>query len=92
MLDTRLLASRAVGGTPDVRPLLAAEVPGLLRYSHTITSNGSSAEDLVRQTPPRDLQRAHTFCAQPSLSGWLHRALHNLAVDRARQSREDATG
>lgn len=91
MLDTRLLASRAVGGTPDVRPLLAAEVPELLRYAHTITSNGSSAEDLVRQTP-RDLQRADTFRVQPSRSSWLHRALHNLAVDRARQSREDATG
>jgi RNA polymerase sigma-70 factor (ECF subfamily) len=77
--------------TPDVRLQLAAEVPGLLRYARTITRNGPSAEDLVQETLLRALQRAETFRAESSLSTWLHRILHNLAVDQARASREDAT-
>lgn len=74
-----------------MRPQLAAEVPGLFRYARTITRNGPSAEDLVQEALLRALQRAETFRAESSLATWLHRILHNLAVDRARQSREDAT-
>ena len=39
----------------------------------------------------RALQRAGSFRAEASLATWLHRILHNLAVDRFRADREDAT-
>ncbi|CAN5279002.1 hypothetical protein BH11ACT1_BH11ACT1_14330 [soil metagenome] len=76
----------------DVRQRLVIEVPGLLRYARTIARSGESAEDLVQETLLRALQRADTFRGESSLSTWLHRILHNLAVDQFRQDREDATG
>lgn len=78
--------------SPDVRSRLAAEVPGLLRYARTIAADAALAEDLVQETLLRALQRADSFRAEASLATWLHRILHNLAVDRFRADREDASG
>jgi RNA polymerase sigma-70 factor (ECF subfamily) len=76
---------------PDVRSRLAAEVPALLRYARTIVRDGQLAEDLVQETLLRALQRTDSFRGEASLATWLHRILHNLAVDRFRADREDAT-
>jgi len=76
---------------PDVRSRLAAEVPGLLRYARTIVADTAPAEDLVQETLLRALQRADSFRGEASLATWLHRILHNLAVDRFRADREDPT-
>jgi len=76
---------------PDVPGRLAAEVPGLLRYARTIVRDDQLAEDLVQETLLRALQRAESFRGEASLATWLHRILHNLAVDRFRGDREDAT-
>lgn len=78
--------------TVDVAARLPAEVPGLLRYARTIVRSGPLAEDLVQETLLRGLQRADSFRGEASLTTWLHRILHNLAVDQFRQDREDATG
>jgi RNA polymerase sigma-70 factor (ECF subfamily) len=75
----------------NVRSQLAAEVPGLLRYARTIEADSALAEDLVQETLLRALQRADSFRAEASLATWLHRILHNLAVDRFRADREDPT-
>lgn len=75
----------------DVRDALAAEVPGLLRYARTIARDGVLAEDLVQETLVRALERANSFRGESSLRTWLHRILHNLAIDRARRDREDPT-
>ena len=75
----------------DVRSQLAAEVPGLLRYARTIVRDDQMAEDLVQETLLRALQRADSFRGEASLATWLHRILHNLAVDLFRRNREDAT-
>ena len=75
----------------DVRSRLAAEVPGLLRYARTIVADGQLAEDLVQETLVRALERAGSFRGDASLATWLHRILHNLAVDVSRRDREDAT-
>jgi RNA polymerase sigma-70 factor (ECF subfamily) len=77
--------------TPDVRSRLAAEVPGLLRYARTIVRDAQVAEDLVQETLLRALERADSFRGEAALATWLHRILHNLAVDRFRADREDAT-
>jgi len=39
----------------------------------------------------RTLERAGSFRGDASLATWLHRILHNLAVDVSRRDREDAT-
>jgi RNA polymerase sigma-70 factor (ECF subfamily) len=75
----------------DVRSRLAGEVPGLLRYARTIAPDSHQAEDLVQDTLVRALQRAESFHCGASLASWLHRILHNLAVERFRRDREDAT-
>jgi len=66
-------------------------VPGLLRYACTIVADGQLAEDLVQETLVRALERAESFRGDASLATWLHRILHNLAVDVSRRDREDAT-
>lgn len=76
---------------PDIRTRLAAEVPGLLRYARTIVRDGALAEDLVQETLLRALQRADSFRGDAALGTWLHRILHNLAVDMFRGDREEAT-
>lgn len=75
----------------DVRSRIADEVPGLLRYARTIAPDRQLAEDLVQDTLLRALQRAESFQGEASLATWLHRILHNLAIDRFRRDREDAT-
>ena len=75
----------------DVRSRLAAEAPGLLRYARTIVRDDRVAEDLVQETLLRALQRGDTYRGESSLATWLHRILHNLAVDLFRKDREDAT-
>jgi RNA polymerase sigma-70 factor, ECF subfamily len=67
---------------------LPDELPGLLRYARTLTSDATQAEDLVQTTVARALARAAGFREESSLATWLHRILHNLAVDEARRSRE----
>ena len=66
-------------------------MPGLLRYARTIVADGQLAEDLVQETLLRALERAESFRGDASLATWLHRILHNLAVDVSRRDREDAT-
>lgn len=75
------------------RPLaeqLGEHIPGLLRYARTLTPEPAAAEDLVADTMVRALERADSFRGEASLQTWLHRILHNLAVDRTRRSREIA--
>ena len=67
----------------------ADEVPGLLRYARSIVRDPALAEDLVQDTLARALDRQATFRGDSSLATWLHRILHNLAVDRLRRTRED---
>lgn len=67
---------------------LPAELPGLLRYARTLTADATQAEDLVQATMARALARSAGFREESSLATWLHRILHNLAVDEARRTRE----
>ncbi len=67
---------------------LPAEVPGLFRFAVTLTRDPQPAEDLVQETLTRALERAAGFRGESSLATWLHRILHNLAVDRSRRDRE----
>ena len=68
---------------------LAAEVPGLLRYARTLVRDDDRAEDLVQDTLVRALERAGSFRDESLLRTWLHRILHNIAVDQSRRRRPD---
>lgn len=81
----------ATAAEHHARPLadqLTDEVPGLLRYARTLVRDAAAAEDLVQDTVVRALERADGFRGDSSLRTWLHRILHNLAVDAARARRE----
>lgn len=75
----------------QLSPLLGGEIPGLLRYARSIAADSALAEDLVSDTLVRALERSDSFRGDASLSTWLHRILHNLAVDRFRRQREFAS-
>jgi RNA polymerase sigma-70 factor (ECF subfamily) len=75
-----------------LRDAIPAEVPGLLRYARALVRDDPEAEDLVQETVVRALERADTFRAEAAVSTWLHRILHNLAVDRSRRRRETPIG
>lgn len=70
---------------------LAAEAPGLMRYARTIVRDHALAEDLVQETLTRALEKRASFRGDSSLATWLHRILHNAAVDHLRRSKEDPT-
>lgn len=72
----------------DLSELLPTQIPGLLRYATSMVRDRDLAEDLVGDTCVRALERSATFRGEASLATWLHRILHNLAVDRARAQRE----
>ena len=75
----------------ELSPLLGDQIPGLLRYARSITADPGLAEDLVSDTLVRAMERSDSFRGDASLSTWLHRILHNLAVDRFRRQREFAS-
>jgi RNA polymerase sigma-70 factor (ECF subfamily) len=69
---------------------LVAEVPGLLRYARTLVHDPERAEDLVQDTVVRALEKAESFRSESLLRTWLHRILHNIAVDQSRRRHEDS--
>ena len=81
-------------GTPetlqrdDVRTLIVRELPGLRRYARTLTADPSRAEDLVQDTVVRAIEKGRTFDGRASLATWMHRIMHNLAVDGTRRRGE----
>lgn len=70
---------------------LGDQIPGLLRYARSIAADDAVAEDLVSDTLVRALEKADSYRGESSLATWLHRILHNLAVDRFRRQREFAS-
>jgi RNA polymerase sigma-70 factor (ECF subfamily) len=69
-----------------------AALPGLQRYARTLTPNSEAANDLVQETVVRGLDRIGQFHGESSLATWLHRIMHNLAVDAARSRHELPAG
>jgi RNA polymerase sigma-70 factor (ECF subfamily) len=72
----------------ELAELLPAEVPGLMGYATSLVRDPHLAEDLVGDTLVRALERSASYRGDARLGTWLHRILHNLAVDRARSARE----
>jgi RNA polymerase sigma-70 factor (ECF subfamily) len=67
---------------------VVAALPGLRRYAATLTRDAHRADDLVQDTIVRALERQDSFAGRASLATWLHRIMHNLAVDASRRRTE----
>jgi len=67
---------------------LPGEFEGLTRYARSVVADPHAADDLVSDTMLRALEKSDSFRGDSALATWLHRILHNLAVDRARSQRE----
>lgn len=78
----------APGERVDLMTLIVEELPGLRRYARTLAPDEQQAEDLVQDTVVRAIEKGATFEERSSLATWLHRIMHNLAVDAARRRRE----
>ena len=83
------------GGAPDTGPVLGgmafeavvdAHAPELYRYARALTRTTFDAEDLVQETFLRAYEHGGRFRDEAAIGTWLHRVLHNLAVDRQRRS------
>ena len=71
---------------------LVDALPGLLGYARALSRDEDAAEDLLSETVARALERRDQFRGDAALATWLHRMMHNLAVDRARRTREFPAG
>lgn len=65
--------------------ILIAEIPGLRRYAHALTSDPDMAEDLVQDCLERAVARLHQWRPERRLRPWLFAILHNLHVDMRRR-------
>ncbi len=65
--------------------LVSEQTPSLYRFALALTRDPYAAEDLVQETFLRAFEGRGTFRGEASVGTWLHRILHNLAVDRARR-------
>jgi RNA polymerase sigma-70 factor, ECF subfamily len=66
--------------------LVASETSGLYRFALALVGNSHAAEELVQETFARAFEKRAGFRAESSAATWLHRILHNLAVDQARRA------
>ncbi len=65
--------------------LVSEQTPSLYRFALALTRDPYATEDLVQETFLRAFEGRGTFRGEASVGTWLHRILHNLAVDRARR-------
>lgn len=61
------------------------EIPALYRYALTLVGDSKQAEWLVSDTISRAWEKSGSYRGEAGLRTWLHRILHNLAVDSARR-------
>ncbi|MGI5229448.1 sigma-70 family RNA polymerase sigma factor [Actinoallomurus sp. CA-142502] len=85
-------ADTACSAEPDptrlVRSLYAQYRPALLAYVTQMLSDPYQAEDVVQETMVRAWRNAHLLTPERgSVSAWLKRVAHNVAVDKVRARR-----
>ncbi|MGF1663059.1 MAG: sigma-70 family RNA polymerase sigma factor [Kineosporiaceae bacterium] len=64
---------------------LAAHRGELVRFARGLTRDGAAAEDLVQEALARAWEHRDGYRGAAGMRTWLHRIVHNLAVDRARR-------
>lgn len=70
---------------------VTAEIPLLYRYALTLAGDPLTAEWLVSDTLSRAWEKSDSFRSGPGLKTWLHRILHNLAIDNMRRTAREVS-
>jgi len=63
---------------------LIAMLPRLRRFAHTLSRNGTDADDLAQATIERALRSRSQWQAGTRLDSWLYRIMRNLWIDTVR--------
>ncbi|MBO1075846.1 RNA polymerase sigma factor (plasmid) [Roseomonas marmotae] len=70
----------------DMARLLEPLIPSLRRYARAMLRDSSAADDLVQDGLERAITRWHQRRADGDARSWLFAIVHNLAINRLRQS------
>ncbi|QNA87056.1 sigma-70 family RNA polymerase sigma factor [Sphingomonas sp. So64.6b] len=62
-------------------------IPGLRRYAHALLQDTAAADDLVQDCLERAISRWHQRRADGNARTWMFTILHNLAMNRLKQSK-----
>jgi RNA polymerase sigma factor (sigma-70 family) len=63
---------------------LVAMLPRLRRFAHTLSQNGTDADDLAQATVERALRSKAQWQQGTRLDSWLYRIMRNLWIDTVR--------
>ena len=89
MVDTARDGGREELAGQDLATIAREHGDDLYRFARHLTHDHGLAEDLVHDALLRAWEKREQFRGDSSLRTWLHRIVHNLAVDRIRRhSRE----
>ena len=70
----------------DMARLIEPLIPALRRYARALTGNAAAADDLVQDCLERTISRWHQRRDDGDTRAWMFTILHNLAVNRMRQT------
>jgi len=70
----------------DMMLLVEPHIPGLRRYARSLLRDSVTADDLVQDCLERAISRWHQRRADGDARTWLFTILHNLAINRMRQT------
>jgi len=82
--DAELVTRAAEGDATAYRELVARHAARLHQYALRLTRNAHEAEDVLQEAWLRVWQRAADYEPTARVTTWLHRIVHNLAVDKLR--------
>ena len=82
--DATLVVRVSEGDVAAYRELVRRHAAKLTHYARRLLRDETEAEDVVQETCLRLWQRAQDYSPQARVTTWLHRIVHNLAVDRLR--------
>lgn len=82
--DAELVTRAAEGDATAYRELVARHAARLHQYALRLTRNAHEAEDILQEAWLRVWQRAGDYEPTARVTTWLHRIVHNLAVDKLR--------
>jgi RNA polymerase sigma factor (sigma-70 family) len=66
--------------------LIEPQIPALRRYARSLTRDRASADDLVQDCLERAISRWHQRREDGDARTWIFTILHNLAINRMRQT------
>src|SRR6185312_3463125 len=67
---------------------IAAEIPVLRRYAHSLTRDRSTADDLVQEAVTRSIEKFHLYQPDTRLRSWLFAIMLNVFRDQQRRRKQ----